>query len=81
MLPRFNTVAMTISVMVALVIWAACVSVLIFIHDTPEVETVGLSDNPQAKSDVKSVNDLYLGPHIITVCSELTGTQQQIGCP
>lgn len=81
MLPRFSIATMAISVMAALVIWAARVSVLIFRHDTTEAETVGLSDSPQAKSDVKSVSDLYLGPHIITVCSELAGTQQQIGCP
>ena len=81
MLPRFGFVAMAISVMAALVIWIACVSVLIFRHDTTEVETVGLSDRPQEKSDVKSVSDLYIGPHIITVCSELEGTQQRTGCP
>jgi hypothetical protein len=47
MLPRFGFVAgMTISVMVALPIWAAYVSVLAFRHDTAEAETVGLSDSP-----------------------------------
>lgn len=82
MLPRFSIATMAISVMVALVIWAACVSVLIFRHDTTEAETVVLSDSPQPKSDVKSVSDLYAGPHIIVVCSELVGTQQlQLGCP
>ena len=81
MFPRFSIGAMAISVVVAVVIWAACVLVLIFRHDTTEVETVGLSDRPQEKSDVKSVSDLYIGPHIITVCSELEGTQQRTGCP
>jgi hypothetical protein len=52
MLPRFGFVAgMAISVVVALLIWAAYVSILIFRHDTAEAETVGLSDSPQAKSD------------------------------
>ncbi len=82
MLPRFGfVVGMAICVMVALLIWAAYVSVLIFRHDTAEAETVGLSDSPRAKSDVKSVSDLYAGPHIIIVCSELAGTQQRMGCP
>jgi hypothetical protein len=82
MLPRFGFVAgMAISVVVALLIWAAYVSILIFRHDTAEAETVGLSDSPQAKSDAKSVSDLYVGPHIIIVCSELAQTQPRMGCP
>jgi len=81
MLPRFGFVAMAISVMAALVIWVACVSVLIFRHDTTETENVDLSDSPQVKSDAKFVSDLYFGPHIITVCSELAETEQRIGCP
>jgi len=80
-LPRFNIVAMAISVIVAFVIWAACVSVLIFRHDTTEAETVSLPDSLPTKSDVKSINDLYSGPHIITICSELAEPQQRISCP
>ena len=76
-------VGMVISVMAAVMISAAYVSVLAFRHDTTaEAETVGLSHSPQAKFDVKSVSDLYAGPHIIVVCSELVGTQQlRLGCP
>jgi hypothetical protein len=80
---RFVFVAgMAISVMVAVVISAAYVSVFVFRHDTAaEAETVALSGSPQAKSDVKSVSDLYVGSHIIIVCSELAGTQQGMSCP
>ena len=50
-LPRFSFVAMAISVMVALVIWAACVSVLIFRHDTTEAATVESRAAPMTKQE------------------------------
>ena len=56
-------------------------------------ETVGLPDNPEIKSNVNSVSpsafrfpdyaiDLYVGSHLIVVCSELARIERQrLNCP
>ncbi len=56
-------------------------------------ETVGLPDSPEIKSNVNSVSpsafrfpdyaiDLYVGSHLIVVCSELARIEQRrLNCP
>jgi hypothetical protein len=74
---------------VALLIWIAYVSISTFRHDTTLREKTKPQSIPRPVRAVSSietgrvdVSDLYIGPHVIVVCSELEVTQKpQTSCP
>ena len=72
---------------VALLIWIAYVSISTFRHDTALREKTKPQSTPRSVRTVSSietgrvdVSDLYVGPHVIVVCSEVT-QKPQINCP